>query len=193
MSRTWLLPVLGGLVLLGALAWVVTAGLQRLVDVDPEPTPTAGTEPPPAPATAFIEATIFHGSSDGQSLVGVRREVPLADDVVAQGREILRYQLAPAPSPHVSLVPEGTTLRAFYVTDRGEAFVDLSHEIATGHPGGSMTELLTVYAIVNAITVNLPAVQRVQILVDGREVETIAGHVDVRRPLSADTSLVRQP
>jgi hypothetical protein len=193
MSRTWLLPVLGGLVLLGALAWVVTAGLQRLVEADPEPTPAAGTEPPPAPATAFIEATIFHGSSDGQSLVAVRREVPLAGDVVAQGREILRHQLAPAPPPHVSLVPEGTTLRAFYVTDRGEAFVDLSHEIATGHPGGSMTELLTVYAIVNAITVNLPAVQRVQILVDGREVETIAGHVDVRRPLSADTSLVRQP
>ena len=64
-------------------------------------------------------------------------------------------------------------------------------EISPAHPGGSMTELLTVHAIVNAVTANLPAVQRVQILVDGREVDTLAGHVDVRRPLGRDTSLVR--
>jgi hypothetical protein len=35
-------------------------------------------------------------------------------------------------------------------------------------------------------------VKRVQILVDGKEVDTIAGHVDVRRPLTRDTSLVRE-
>jgi hypothetical protein len=51
--------------------------------------------------------------------------------------------------------------------------------------------LLTVYAIVNAVTTNLPAVQRVQILVDGKEVDTIAGHIDVRRPLTGDLSRVR--
>ena len=71
------------------------------------------------------------------------------------------------------------------MTDRGDAFVDLSREVVSAHPGGSLTELLTVYAIVNAVTANLPAVQRVQILVDGKEVDTIAGHVDVRRPLDA--------
>ncbi len=33
-------------------------------------------------------------------------------------------------------------------------------------------------------------VQRVQILIDGREIDTLAGHVDLRRPLTADLSLV---
>jgi hypothetical protein len=41
------------------------------------------------------------------------------------------------------------------------------------------------------VTANLPAVQRVQLLVDGQEVDTIAGHVDVRRPLARDTSMVK--
>jgi germination protein M len=41
------------------------------------------------------------------------------------------------------------------------------------------------------VTANLPAVQRVQILVDGKEVDTIAGHVDIRQPLTRDTSLIR--
>ena len=33
----------------------------------------------------------------------------------------------------------------------------------------------------------------VQILVDGKEVDTLAGHVDLRRPLERDLSLVREP
>jgi hypothetical protein len=119
-----------------------------------------------------------------------RREVPFADGVLAQGRQILAAQLAAAPEGEVAVVPAGTQLRAFYVTERGDAFIDLSHEVSTAHPGGSLAELLTVYAIVNAVTANLPAIQRVQILVDGKEVDTIAGHVDVRRPLGRDDSLV---
>jgi germination protein M len=91
------------------------------------------------------------------------------------------------------VMPMGTRLRAFYVTERGDAFVDFSGELSRAHPGGSLAELLTVYAIVNAVTVNLPAIQRVQILVEGSEVDTVAGHVDVRRPLVRDASLVRDP
>jgi germination protein M len=155
----------------------------------PEPAPRPA---PPATATAtpHITATLFYASPDGVSLVPVRREVPLAEGLEAQGTQILTAQLAATP-PHVSVIPKGTTLRAFYVTERGEAFVDLSSEVSTAHPGGSLAELLTVYAVVNAVTTNLPKVQRVQLLVDGKEVETIAGHVDVSRPLARDASLVR--
>jgi hypothetical protein len=42
------------------------------------------------------------------------------------------------------------------------------------------------------MTTNLSGVQRVQLLIDGREADSVAGHVDVRRPLERDTSLVRQ-
>ena len=71
-----------------------------------------------------------------------------------------------------------------FVTERGDAFVNLSGDITARHPGGSLLELFTVYTLVNALTVNLPAIQRVQILVDGKEVDTLAGHVDLRHPLA---------
>lgn len=176
------------LVTLGLMAWAVTVALERLS------APTAAVPPtvPVAATTAHITATLFYGAPDGQALLPVRREIPLAEGVVAQGRQILMAQLAPAPDGQQSVIPPGTELRAFYVTDRGDAFVDLSNRISIAHPGGSLTELLTVYAIVNAVTANLPAIQRVQLLVDGKEVDTIAGHVDVRRPLTRDTSLVRE-
>ena len=175
-------------VTLGLLGWAVTVGLERLAG------PVSDVAPPPAAPpqpTAHITATLFYATPDGTQLLPLRREVALADGVVAQGRQILVAQLAPSPEGQRSVIPAGTQLRAFYVTDRGDAFVDLSREISAAHPGGTLNELLTVYAIVNAVTANLPAVQRVQLLVDGMEVDTIAGHVDVRRPLTKDTTLVR--
>ena len=180
-----------GVLLLGMLAWVVTLGLERIAGVEPatEAPPVSG-EAPPAPV-ARITATLFYGSPDGQALIPVRREVPLADGLMLQGRRILEAQLEAPPEPHLSVIPQGTVLRAFYVTDRGDAFVDLSPEASLNHPGGSTMELLTVYAIVNAVVANLPSIQRVQLLVDGREADTLAGHVDLRRPLQGDESLVR--
>jgi hypothetical protein len=182
------LPVAIGVVSLGLLAWGVTSILERLSERNVEP-PVATT--PAAPGeTPHIAATLFYATAEGDALLPVQREVPLAEGLVAQGRQILTMQFAPPPAPYVSAIPAGTTLRAFYVTDKGDAFVDVSG-IGASHPGGSLTELLTVHAIVNAVTANLPAVQRVQILVDGKEVDTIAGHVDIRQPLPRDTSLVR--
>ena len=88
-------------------------------------------------------------------------------------------------------MPAGTTLRGLYLTERErarascqrDAFVDLSAEARTKHTGGALDELFTVYTIVDALTVNLPAISRVQILIDGKEVDTLAGHVDLRHPL----------
>jgi spore germination protein GerM len=187
-NRRRVLPIALGIVLLALLAWGVTAALERLAR--PEPAVADAAAPAPGAETPHIAATLFYASAEGDSLVAVRREVALAEGIDAQGRQILMAQLGPAPAPHVSVIPKGTTLRAFFVTARGDAFVDLSPEVTTAHPGGSLTELLTVHAIVNAVTANLPAVQRVQIVVDGKEVDTLAGHVDIRRPLSRDASLV---
>ena len=63
--------------------------------------------------------------------------------------------------------------------------------MTTRHTGGSLDELFTVYAIVNSATVNLPAISRVQILIDGKEVDTLAGHVDLRNPLSKNLTWVK--
>ena len=186
----------GRLLLIGAVALVIVVGVAITMSIERLVQPRRADVRPPSPlppaATAHITATLFYGSLDGQALVPLRREVPLAEGVLAQGAQILRAQLAAAPPPLVSVIPKGSSLRAFYVTSRGEAVVDLSREVSVNHPGGSLMESLTVYAIVNAVTANLPGVQRVQLLVDGREVETIAGHIDVRRPLERDVSLVRE-
>lgn len=181
-----------GVLLIALLAWGVMRSLERIAGVQPAAEQVVVEPSAPPPGVPRITATLFYGSADGDALVAVRREVALAEGTVPQAREILEAQLQSAPEPYASVIPEGTALRAFYTTQRGEAFVDLTPEVATRHPGGSSTELLTVYAIVNAVTANLATIQRVQILIDGREVDTLAGHVDLRRPLERDFSVVRE-
>jgi hypothetical protein len=186
--KAWWLAFAGGL----AVLVLIAVGIARVYGPRTTPSEAPPASAPSAPTeTAHITATLFFGSPDGQALVATRREVPLADTVVEQGRQIVTSQLADVPpAPYVSVIPSGTMLRAFYVTERGDAFVDLSSDVVRGHPGGSLNELLTVYSIVNAVTANLPAARRVQILIDGKEADTLVGHVDLRRPLTRDDSLV---
>jgi spore germination protein GerM len=130
-----------------------------------------------------IKAQLFYVGEEGRALTGVERDVPFAEGTAAQARAIIGAQLAPPEEPLVSAIPPGTTLRALFVTQQGDAYVDLSKEAAAAHPGGSTHERLTIYTIVDALIVNLPAIRAVQILVDGREVESLAGHVSLRGPL----------
>jgi hypothetical protein len=58
------------------------------------------------------------------------------------------------------------------------------------HPGGAWTEVLAVYSLVNTLVENFSDVKQVQILIDGNESETLAGHVDISRPLMSRIQLL---
>jgi hypothetical protein len=151
------------------------------------PAPTVVALPAPPVVARTIKATLFHVSADGTRLAPFDREVAFEEGPVEQATRILEAQLAPPPPDSVSAIPSGTTLRALYLLKDGQAYVDLSREVTAGHPGGTLNEILTVYTIVEVLTTNLPAITSVHLLVDGREVETLAGHVDLRRPLRPST------
>ena len=138
----------------------------------------------PAELARLTTATLFYVSDDGERLVGVKGNVVEGDAPVDQARHVLEAQFRGVEPPLTSTIPEGSLVRAVYLTVRGDAFVNLSREISSRHSGGSLGELLTIYTIVNAVTVNVPTIRAVQILIEGHEVDTLAGHVDLRRPLT---------
>ena len=152
---------------------------------------TTPSSPVPAPPGRKIKARLFYVSQDGVGLTSVEHDVAYGDGADDQAREIIAAQIAPPVAPLVSAVPPGTTLRAVFITKSGDAYVDLSREARSAHPGGTVNELLTVYTIVNALTANLPAVTAVQLLIDGKEVDTLSGHVDLRRPLVKNLAWVQ--
>jgi spore germination protein GerM len=178
-------------VLAAALAWLLFVGLPRWFGPEPQQAAAPIATDAPEEPTRRINAQLFYVGASGGTLVSVEHEVPYAEGQLDQARQILRAQLTPPEPPHVSAIPKGTALRALFLTPRGEAYVDLSREVVTAHTGGSVNELLTVYTIVHVLTANLPAVSSVQILVEGREVETLAGHVNLQRPLGQNPDWIQ--
>lgn len=178
-SRAWTLAAAGLAVIAVAAAAVVL--VPRWLQPRPYAVPAA--EVPLAEARK-IRAAICYVTPDGTRLQSVEREVAYGEGTVEQAKRILEVQLGPPPEGQTSAIPPGTALRALFLLPGGQAYVDLTREVSARHPGGTLNELLTVYTIVEALTANLPVIRSVHLLVDGHEVETLAGHVDLRRPLS---------
>ena len=127
--------------------------------------------------------TLFYVAENGLGLVEHTRDIAYGSDPLVRARTVIEYQLGNAPEPLMSPFPTGTALRSLYLTDSGNAFVDLSSEASTEHSGGSLDELFTVYSLVNALAINVPEINAVQIMINGSEVDTLAGHIDLRQPL----------
>lgn len=191
----------GGLkiVLISALATVI-AGLVLLTFFsDRLPSPYRPhykpAKPSPLPDARKPEAElkdvrVFFSDEEGLHLKGESRRIKtgsLEAEVSAVLSELLR---GPKLKTFERAVPAGTKLIGVKIKD-GTAFVDLSMEIIERHGGGSSGEIQTVYAIVDTVVVNFPEIKKVQLLVEGKTRETIAGHIDISVPLTADRRIIK--
>ena len=65
--------------------------------------------------------------------------------------------------------------------------MSFSHHLVTIHPCCSIGYIFSVYSIVNSLAV-LAGVEQVQILVENQVIDTLAGHLNLRRALRPDYS-----
>jgi len=125
---------------------------------------------------------LFFASADEGSLQEEMREIKAG--AVHEEAKMALLELIKGPGPElVSPLPPGIQLRQLYIDGQGIAYVDFGPELRDLHPGGSRAELLAVYSIVDTLAYNFDQVKRVKILIEGSEIETLAGHIDLRRPL----------
>lgn len=97
----------------------------------------------------------------------------------------------PSSSSLVATIPKGTRLRNVFVSDH-IAYLDFSRELKTKHWGGSSGELMTVYSIVNTVLDNFPYLKGVKMLIEGRDVETLIGHLDISKALTRNDSIIKK-
>jgi len=120
-------------------------------------------------------------------LVPVRRQ----PDTQAQAREALNAGFADLRALQ-SRVLKDIRLSGFFLDAAGTAFVDLSPVQQGGVRASAGEELLALYAVVNTLTQNFEEIKQVRFLVDGREAQTLAGHIDLSRPFTKRMDLVKQ-
>ncbi len=70
-------------------------------------------------------------------------------------------------------------IRSIYLIDPGAAVIDLNAAFADQHRSGILSEQLTVNSLVETLAMNVPGIRRVNILVEGKTRDTLAGHADL--------------
>jgi len=134
---------------------------------------------------------VYFADAKNKFLIGEERSGVAPDDPVLFCRLIVE-ELIKGPQSNLTVtIPPKTKLRAVYITPDNTAYVDFTEGIAMQDSGGVVSELMTIYSIVNSLILNVSDVDQVKILIEGKEAETLAGHIDIRFPISADMLLIR--
>jgi spore germination protein GerM len=150
------------------------------------------TKPVPVHEAVRRRVQLYFGALGGRHLQAEERQIEANDPLAAAEAMIGGLLQGPKSFELFSPIPKGTRLLHLFITEDGTAYVDCSSELSASHPGGVGAERLTLYAIVNTLAMNLKEIERVQILIEGRDQTTLAGHLDIRHPKTADPLLVAQ-
>ena len=138
-----------------------------------------------------MNVKIFFPAGSGEALlIGEDQTIFKSAEVANRAKQILqKIQEGPKTDKLFASLPKDTKVQDLFISENGTAFIDFSNTLATNHPGGVLTELGTIYSIVDSLAYNLPEIKQVKILVGGIEKETLAGHCLLLLPLEMDLSI----
>jgi hypothetical protein len=134
---------------------------------------------------------LYFSNKENSFLIAEERKLSPANNPTEYGQTIIAALIQGPTEGLMRTIPAGTILRAFFVTPDGTAYVDLTATLKDAHPGGIQSEQMTIFSIVNSLILNIPEINAVKILIDGRESMTLAGHIDLRFPFKANMLLIR--
>ena len=123
-------------------------------------------------------ATLYFPSSESGLLAAESREILATRAAEDRAKQILSDLLSgPTEAGLAAAVPAGTRLLQVYVLSDGTAYADFSGELRLAIEAGSDNEIATVYSIINSLTINVPEIDRVGILIEGRPCQSLSGHL----------------
>src|ERR1700689_663845 len=147
----------------------------------PEPAAATAALPVPPPATGPTETVTLYVADDDAGILRPRSaQIPLPGGRQQRAEQLLRALLRIYQQPQAAhpIAPEAD-IRSIYLVDPGTAVIDLNAAFADQHRSGILSEQLTVNSLVETLALNVPGIQRVIILVDGKTRDTLAGHADL--------------
>ncbi len=140
------------------------------------------------PVSEKITIKVYFPNSDATKLVAVDKTVKVAGttkykaamDALMEGTD---------DSKLTTVIPKQAKLLGVSVSG-DTAKVDFDKGLIKHFNGGSTGEEFLVGSVVNTLT-EFPEIKKVQITIDGRNVETLKGHMDVSKPLNRMDELLK--
>ena len=135
---------------------------------------------------------LYFSDGAGEYLIGEKREILKRDEVDEEAEEAVNELIKGPKGKLIPTFPPQTKLLGLELGKEGVAKVNFNRALSKDHPGGSSAEVMTVYSVVNSLALNFSQIKRVQILIEGKEIETITGHLSLRRAVLPKPDLIRR-
>ena len=145
----------------------------------------------PVPSTSYVDLVLYFGDDQAMEVLPEKRRVEVpADPAQRESTPVLIVkELLKGPKDSLlrKTLPPEARLLSLEVAN-GIAYVNFSKEIQTKHWGGSAGESMSILSLVTSLTLRDPltsssAIKKAQILVEGKTIETLAGHFEVMEPI----------
>ena len=178
----WGITLVAVAICLGVTLYMIDRSKQTVIPVAPPPLPAAAN--PSEVPTEPQEVNLFLLDSTALMLVPVKTERRLHRELPERLRQVVTALIQETPPNFRNTIPRGTELNEVYIDSQQTAYLDFSSHLTEGHIGGTTAEFLTVTSILRTVFDTFPdEIKQIQILIDGKEIETIAGHLNLSQPL----------
>ena len=137
---------------------------------------------------------LYFTARDGRHLVATSAEIDSSAERAAKVRRVFDL-LRQGPGEEAAdllfpVLPAEASLKNVYLDKEGCLYLSLGAEILEGHPRGSSAEKLSIYAVVNSMVESFSWVSSVRFLLEGEEMDTLAGHVNLSGKLVTDNDII---
>lgn len=157
------------------------AGVEKQGDADQEP------------EEQEVELTLYFSDDQAMYLVPTKEKAMVADTSTATLAKVIVEKLIAGPDKDSlqPTIPAEADLLSVKV-DNKIAVLNFNQAFVDKHPGGSTGESMTIYSLTNSLT-ELEGIDKVAFQVEGQNIETLKGHLDLTRPVERNVSLIKQP
>lgn len=167
----------------------LTGNKGEVKDVTGQKDPVATVVKDPNPLTK--EYVVYRVQKNGEEIL-IPEKVRYAPGKKTR-EEVVLYALIhtdPVSKQLMNLFPPGTDVHSVKVSG-DTATVDFNQNFAS-RGQGSYNERMMVNAVVCTLT-EFPEIKKVKFLVDGKEIDTISGHMDLLDPLTRNPDVLKKP
>lgn len=139
--------------------------------------------------TEKAEVTLYFSDEMAMGLCSEKRVIEVNQNQTIENQIVEQLIKGPENSKLYQTVPSETKIKNIK-TEESICYVDLSKEFVTKHSGGSTSEMLTIYSIVNSLT-ELDNVTKVQFLIEGQKEDMFKGHLDFSKPFERNEEIIQ--
>ncbi len=130
------------------------------------------------------KSVVLYFVNEEGNLVGLDRQIVSGVTVLDDIRAIITEESSPQKkSGLLNAIPAGVSVRNVFIDDKRCVYIDFERALTERHGGGTQGELLTLEALKKTIAANYPELDFVKVLVEGKEIASLAGHISTRGQL----------